>query len=286
MHNKPEDLLTKFNFTKDRKYLLIFDIDGTLRPDTIDALDHRHPKIAPDTARKLGDLNLADNLEIIILTARSYVDLYKSNFPANIVKFCGCGKQIIDNDILRYAREEFAKSYDETVMFIDILRDVLGKTLISAVDFLVTAGDFAMYFHQNDFAESKNRIMEKINFLLENSSRWRIGDFGKEIVFHDTRYRYDKGDAVKDIMDNQDLNIPTHVFMFGDSPADHLAMIGLRKYQKDYPNKRLKVNNIRVGEKVTMDEYIDFSFESYKDTNLFIDLLYQKIIPNQPVIPS
>ena len=145
------DLLAKFLFKDNaldpsRKYFLIFDIDGTLRPDMVEALDHRHPKIAAKTAKQLSELNTVPGLELIILTARSYIDLFRSNFPRNVRKYCGCGRQIIDNDVLTYAREEFARSYDETVIFIDLLKDILGREVGSDIDFLGTPGGFALYF--------------------------------------------------------------------------------------------------------------------------------------------
>ncbi len=275
------DLLAKFLFKDNaldpsRKYFLIFDIDGTLRPDMVEALDHRHPKIAAKTAKQLSELNTVPGLELIILTARSYIDLFRSNFPRNVRKYCGCGRQIIDNDVLTYAREEFARSYDETVIFIDLLKDILGREVVSDIDFLVTPGDFALYFDVEDYAEVKRMTLEKINFLLERSSRWQVSDFGKELIFLDTKYKYDKGDAVWDILDTRDLDaVPTQVFMFGDSLADYQAMKGLRAYQKHYPNKKMKVANISVGPKLNNTaEGIDFRFPSYTETLDFIDKLH------------
>lgn len=260
-----------------RKYFFIFDIDGTLRPDTIDGLDHRHPKIPPQTALQLKDINLEPNCEVVILTARSYADMFKSNFPKDITKYCGCGKQILDNEILRYPRDEFQRSYDETVIFIDILKDILGKALVSKIDFLVAPGDFAIYFNEASFEKSKEEIMEKVNLILENSSRWEFTDHGKELIFIDNKYHYDKGDAVKDIMDNLDLSLPTYVFMFGDSPSDARAMLGLRDYQKDHPHKRLKVANVSVGDSLGDYGSVDFRFESHLDTIGFIEALHGKI---------
>ncbi len=281
MPNSSADLLAKFLFKDNaldpsRKYFLIFDIDGTLRPDMVEALDHRHPKIAAKTAKQLSELNTVPGLEVIILTARSYIDLFRSNFPRNVRKYCGCGRQIIDNDVLTYAREEFARSYDETVIFIDLLKDILGREVVSDIDFLVTPGDFALYFDVEDYAEVKKATLEKINFLLERSSRWQISDFGKELIFLDTKYKYDKGDAVWDILDTKDLDtVPTQVFMFGDSQADYQAMKGLRAYQKHYPNKKMKVANISVGPKLDKtEEGIDFRFPSYTETLDFIDKLH------------
>lgn len=285
MWQKSIDLLEKFSFNEEgnlldpaRKYFLIFDIDGTLRPDQVEALDHRYPKIPAETAKQLSELNKVDNFDVNILTARSYLDLFRSNFPRSIKKYCGCGRQIIENDVLKYAREEFARSYDETVIFIELLEDIIGKELVSCVDFLVTPGDFAMYFDLEDYQEAKIKIMEKVNFLLEKSSRWQVIDFGKEIICIDTKYKYDKGDAVWDILDERELSdLPNHVFMFGDSVADHKAMIGLRNYQKQYPQKKLKVNNVSVGSKLQGYEGVDFAFETYEETIKFIDDLYKRL---------
>ncbi len=284
MHSLSSDLLSKFLFEDgkldpSRKYFLIFDIDGTLRPDMVEALDHRHPKISAKTAKQISELNTVTGIEIIILTARSPIDLFRSNFPRNVRKYSGCGRQIIDNDVLTYARDEFSRSYDETVIFIDLLKDILGREVVSDIDFLVTPGDFALYFDTEDYSKVKQEALAKINFLLEKSNRWQISDFGKELIFLDTKYKYDKGDAIWDILAHQDLgSIATQVFMFGDSPADHQAMKALRAYQKHYPNKKLKVSNVSVGSKLDkVEEAIDYRFPSYTETLDFIDKLHQEL---------
>ena len=41
-----QDLLDKFNLESNSNILLIFDVDGTLRPDTVESLDHRYPKVS------------------------------------------------------------------------------------------------------------------------------------------------------------------------------------------------------------------------------------------------
>lgn len=274
-------LLEKFNKNDldDRKYLLIFDIDGTLRPDEIESLDHRHPRIPPETALQLRDLNALSYIDIIILTARSYIDLFKSNFPKEIIKYCGCGKQILDNEILTYAREDFRRSYDETVIFIELIKDLIGKHLQSKVDYLITPGDFALYFNRDDYKAEKKEIMSKLDLFLAESTRWRISDFGKELIFHDNKYHYDKGNAAKDIMSDLDLETKVvHAFMFGDSAMDYKAMLGLRDYQKQNPSKRLKVNNISVGPKLIEKDLIDFRFDSYNDTIDFIEALHKVFI--------
>ena len=274
-----KELLGKFQLKEDpeRKYFVIFDIDGTLRPDEVEAFDHRHPKIPPETAKQLKELNVHKNIEIVILTARSYIDMFKSNFPKDIIKYCGCGKQILDNEILMYPREEFQKSYDETVILIEILKDIMGKEAVSKIDFLVAPGDFALYFSETDYTETKKYVVEKIDLVLGNSARWRISNNGREIIFVDHKYHYDKGDAAKDIMDTLDLTVPTQVFMFGDSHTDARAMEGLRDYQKDHPDKRLKVCNISIGETLRENEMIDYNFESHEDTIEFINHLYKLI---------
>ncbi len=255
-----------FKIKGDRKYFLIFDIDGTLRPDQVTSLDHRYPRINPETAMKLQELNNHKQVDVVILTARSYVDIFRSNIPKSITKYCGFGKQIIENDILKYAREEFVKAYDETVCFIDIIKDLLGFDLISELDFLTTPGDFAIYFESANYQAKKDRILEIIQMLLRNSSRWSLLDFGKELVFKDNKYKYNKGDAARDIIDKLDFTETTEVCLFGDSEADYAGMLALRQYQSEHPNKRIKIKNFSVGPLLNGKEQIDIALESYKET--------------------
>lgn len=272
-----QDLLAKFDFDKTHKFFLIFDVDGTLRPDTVMALDHRYPRIDPKTAQQLKQLNTHPKFRIAILTARSYVDIFRSNIPNNIIKFCGFGKQIVNNDILRYAREDYARAYDETVMFVDLIKDIIGPVLASELDFLITPGDFSLYFEAEDYQEKKAKIMEIIEIVLFNSRRWQIQDMGKEIIFKDRKYPYDKGDAIFDILSAMDLTNLTQVFFFGDSEADYRAMTALREYQKLNPQKRIKVGNIAVGPALAGKELVTNNFESYKITLNFIDELYKMV---------
>ncbi len=272
-----EDLIAKFDLDTEKKFFLIFDVDGTLRPDEVTALDHRYPRINPETAKQLQKLNAHPKVEIVILTARSYVDLFRSNIPKNITKYCGFGKQIIQNDVLRYAREEFQKGYDETVFFIDIIKDIIGPKLCEDIDFLITPGDFALYFEADKYQEQKERIMRILEIMFMHSLRWTILDFGKELVFKDAKYPYDKGNAAWDILEQINLNDLTHVFLFGDSSADYKAMDALRKYQKTYPNKRLKVSNISVGPLIGNKESVDVNFSSYKETLAFVNELYERV---------
>lgn len=272
-----QDLLAKFDLEKNSKFVLIFDVDGTLRPDEVTALDHRYPKIDPKAAEQLLELNNHERVKIIVLTARSYVDIFRSNLPKNIVKYCGFGKQVVENDAVRYSREDFSKAYDETIFFVDIIKDILGPYLTKDVSFLVTPGDFAIYFESNDFTGQKQSIMNVFEIVFAHSKRWTIMDLGKELIFKDAKYSYDKGDAIWHILDHMNLSELTQVFFFGDSPADYKAMTALRKYQQKYQQKRLKVKNIAVGPGIADLEAVSIKLESYKDTIKFVDKLHEKI---------
>ena len=199
-----QDLLAKFDLESDSQFVLIFDVDGTLRPDEVTALDHRYPKVDPKAAEQLHELNQHDRVRVMILTARSYVDIYRSNLPKDITKYCGFGKQIVDNDSVRYSRAEFQKAYDETIFFIDIIKDILGPHLTRDVSWLVTPGDFAIYFEAHDYEAQKQSIMNVLEIVFAHSTRWQIMDFGKELIFKDAKYPYNKGDAIWDILDTFD----------------------------------------------------------------------------------
>lgn len=271
-----QDLLAKFDLESDSNYLLVFDVDGTLRPDEVTALDHRYPKIDPKAAEQLHELNQLDRVKVIVLTARSYVDIFRSNLPKDITKYCGFGKQIVESDAVRYSRPEFQKAYDETIFFIDIIKDILGPHLMKDVSWLVTPGDFAIYFEAIEYEPQKKSIMNVLEIVFAHSKRWQIMDFGKELIFKDAKYPYNKGDAIWDILDNFDLSQKTQVLLFGDTYADYKAMEALRKYQQKYQQKRLKVTNICVGPILSGQEAVTVELDSYKDTVRLVDLFHQK----------
>jgi hydroxymethylpyrimidine pyrophosphatase-like HAD family hydrolase len=272
-----QDLLNKFNLEKNKRILLIFDVDGTLRPDTVESLDHRYPKVDPTIAKQLMNLNTLDNVSILILTARSPIDLYRSNLPKNIKKYCGFGKQLMEGEHLKYTREDFASADSEIAMFIEILKDIMGPKMTAGIDFLTTPGDFAIYFESQDFQEQKIAVTKILEMVLVNSKRWQILDFGRELIIKDAKYPYTKGDAIFDILNFMDLSVLHQVFFFGDSNDDYKAMVALRQYQQIFPNKRIKVNNICVGPALKGKELVDFEFMSYKDTISFVNSLYAKL---------
>ena len=239
---------------------MIFDVDGTLRPDTVDALDHRYPKVDPNVAQQLMNLNTLDNVTVLILTARSPIDIYRSNLPKNIRKYCGFGKQIMEGENLKYTREDFSQADSEIAMFIELLKDILGPKLTAGIDFLTTPGDFAIYFESQDFKKQKDKVLKILELILINSKRWEILDFGRELIVKDAKYPYTKGDAIFDILNLMDLSQLYQVFFFGDSNDDYAAMNALREYQKLFPHKRIKVNNVCVGDVLVGKENVDFEF--------------------------
>jgi hypothetical protein len=271
-----QDLLDKFKLDKSNNILLIFDVDGTLRPDTVESLDHRYPKVDPNVAQQLMNLNTLDNVTVLILTARSPIDIYRSNLPKNIKKYCGFGKQVMEGENLKYTREDFATADAEIALFVEILKDILGPKLIAGIDFLTTPGDFAIYFESQDFTNQKNEVLKVLKIILKNSKRWDILDFGKELIIKDAKFPYNKGDSIFDILNLMDLSELHQVFFFGDSNDDYKAMTALREYQQIFPQKRIKVNNVCVGPALIGKELVDFEFESYKDTISFVDSLYAK----------
>lgn len=271
-----QDLLDKFNLEKSNNILLIFDVDGTLRPDTVEALDHRYPKVDPGVAKKLMNLNTLDNVTVLVLTARSPIDLYRSNLPKNIKKYCGFGKQVMEGENLKYTRDDFAQADAEIAMFTEIIKDVMGPKLVAGLDFLTTPGDFAIYFESKEFEEQKRSVLQILETIFVNSKRWSILDFGKELIIKDAKFPYTKGDAIFDILNLTDLSELHQVFFFGDSNDDYKAMQALRDYQGIYPNKRIKVNNICVGPALAGKDLVDFEFLTYEDTIAFVNSLYGK----------
>lgn len=271
-----ENLLEKFNEENENHILLIFDVDGTIRPDTVEALDHRYPKVDPIVAKQLMNLNTLDNVTVLILTARSPIDIYRSNLPKNIKKYCGFGKQLMEGENLKYTREDFVTADAEIAMFVELIKDILGPNLTASLDFITTPGDFAIYFESQDYEEQKNDILQIIDKILVNSKRWKLLDYGREIIFKDAKYPYTKGDAIFDILNLMNLSELHQVFFFGDSKDDYAAMQALREYQSLFPQKRMKVTNVCVGESLKGKELVDFEFESYKDTISFVNSLYGK----------
>ncbi len=61
--------------------------------------------------------------------------------------------------------------------------------------------------------------------------------------------------------------------------ADYQAMLGLREYQKTYPQKRLKVANISVGPALVNEEAVTLRFETYRETLKFVNILHEKFFP-------
>ena len=102
-------LLDNFDPSSAKNYVLIFDIDGTLRENNSDSYIH-NDAIDPKIAQVLSELNTFPNVKVVTLSSRPAYAITHSNIPANLDRLCSNGSEHLypfdlEEDVSR-------KSYD------------------------------------------------------------------------------------------------------------------------------------------------------------------------------
>ncbi len=229
-------LLDNFDPSSGKKYILIFDIDGTLRENNsdpytqIDAID---PKIA----RLLSELNSFPNIKVVTLSSRPAYAITHSNIPKDINRLCSNGAEHLypfdlEEDISR-------KSYDLWHP---------KRLLLTALYALVHR------FHANLKSIKTNKERKTSNQLMKFFDEWvNSKKFGiKRIVGHSLEKNKN----------------PDHVFYFGNSKAD---IKGMQVLQELAQKHEFKASTVFIKDPHNIDDpTISDRLSSFTDTHAFL----------------
>jgi hypothetical protein len=97
----------------------------------------------------------------------------------------------------------------------------------------------------------------------DNQNGWLLSDIGdKDIFINNSRFKYDKGFALKRLLEEQKSNINenTNVYVLGDTSSDYKAMEALKEV--NLPQGARKIN-IAVGEQLAGKPAVDVKLSSH-----------------------
>jgi hypothetical protein len=308
LHKNPVQLvLDKIDFNHPtKKYLLIFDLDGTIfrKFDNLYISDfiNNENYFPSQTFKRLVETNqfAEAKLKSVVLTARAMPDIflmnqqnpntrgldYYSSFgyvrhraDPSTGKFHNLYRASALNDLQRAAGSNWDSLYRQLNL---IFFTFQGITLV---------GDetgFYIRFLESDSAEKREQVLIKIRRIFENAN-WAIKkinpwisenekpfDFeefwSKDrnlVVFNNKTFAIQKDFGIDFIAEQEKINKNTKIFYFGDSSTDLVAM---KKLEEKFPNQ---VTNISIGPDIC-DSSIHYTFDDPTLTQVFIKRLHAK----------
>jgi histidinol phosphatase-like enzyme len=308
LHKNPVQLvLNKINFNHPtKKYLLIFDLDGTIfrKFDNLYISDfiNNENYFPSQTFKRLVETNqfAEAKLKSVVLTARAMPDIflmnqqnpntrgldYYSSFgyvrhkaDPSTGKFHNLYRASALNDLQRAAGSNWDSLYRQLNLIFFMFQ---GITLV---------GDetgFYIRFLKSDSAEKREQVLSQIRRIFDNAN-WAIKlrnpwisenekpfdfeEFWSQdrnlVVFNNKTFAIQKDFGIDFIAEQEKIDKDTQIFYFGDSSSDLVAM---KKLKEQFPNQ---VTNIRIGSDIP-DSSIHYTFDDPTSTQDFIKRLHAK----------
>jgi trehalose-6-phosphatase len=248
-----------------RNHFYIFDIDGTLKQEESNCLTHAVPDIDKQVREDLIALSRKPGNTVCMLTARCKEQILQSNIPyIEIPVITGYGRELVNN-----GRNEVLVGSEflaETNKLVNHLHTLLKNQGVSQDQYQITqyAGSVDIRFTQNNFTQPKGRMMRALRVLMgDNQNDWLLSDIGgRDIFINNSRFKYDKGFALKRLLEEQKSNINenTNVYVLGDTSSDYKAMEALKEV--NLPQGARKIN-IAVGEQLAGKPAVDVKLSSH-----------------------
>jgi hypothetical protein len=248
-----------------RNHLYIFDIDETLKQEELNCLTHAVPNIDNQVREDLIKLSKKPGNTVLMLTSRCKEELQESNVPhEEIPVITGYGREVLNGNTHKILVGE--ELLADTNKFVQHLHTLLKNQGITEDQYLMRqyAGSIYIQFRENDFTQAKVQTMRALRVLMgDSSSDWSVADSGSRyIFFNNSRFNYDKGIALKKLLNEQSINIntKTNIYVLGDTSSDYKAMEALKEV--DLPEGAKKIN-IAVGKQLTGKPAVDIELKSY-----------------------
>lgn len=297
-------LLDSIDLKSSKKYLLVFDIDGTLMqsfPNDMVFDIERAGKTPRAVIQKLDEINekYSDKLKAVCLTARNLQDFslirsfnqipiygafgyakvtkedgYQPHFEKHLQGFLdilGCGN---------YGSPEFGTS----VLAMQYLQRFLEPFEIQPlIDYTVDPNAVCLKLRKStiDYKDDiKGLVLDVLRKTpttvgLEPDEHWTCTESvdGSYLIFNNGKIAFDKANGMKFILDEEKIDKDTTVIIFGDSGTDLKAMQeAKRKLGKD------RAINVAVGTQLAKDKDVDFIFRDHIDTRRFVGRLADRLV--------
>jgi hypothetical protein len=237
--NETEILFGRLNSVKPK--ILIFDIDGTLRPLEAGSAGHITPNLDPELIDDLKELKEDTRYQIYFVTTRPESEIRKSNvLEAGIPVFCENGRvkinargqtektvQDLDPE-LSTATESMKKSIEQYIKVnypaSNVQESSTDESLIT--DMFTLPGSICFGIKANDYTGLKQSLLEDFNNFTSADRDWEVKEYGRFIELRHKRFNADKFRPVAQILMDNHVNGTAKkedVYIFGDQKVEYEA---------------------------------------------------------------
>ena len=238
--NETEILFGRLNSVKPK--ILIFDIDGTLRPLEAGSAGHITPSLDENLIADLKKVKDDTRYQIYFVTTRPESEIRKSNvLKAGITVFCENGRvkinaqgqtektvQDLDPE-LSTATEGMKKSIEQYIKVnypaSNVQESSTKESLIT--DMFTLPGSVCFGIKADDYTGMKQSLLEDFNNFTSADRDWEVKEYGRFIELRHKRFNADKFRPVAQIlMDNHAANGTAKkedVYIFGDQKVEYEA---------------------------------------------------------------
>ena len=262
--NETEKLFDRLNSAKPK--ILIFDIDGTLRPLEAGSAGHITPSLDENLIADLKKVKDDTRYQIYFVTTRPESEIRKSNvLEAGIPVFCENGRvkinaqgqtektvQDLDPDLSK-ATESMQKSIEEYVRTNYLApnnQESSGEKAESLItDIFTLPGSVCFGIKANDFTGMKQSLLEDLNNFTSNRD-WEVKEYGRFIELRHKRFNADKFRPVAQILMDNHVNGTARkedVYIFGDQKVEYEATRAMDNVNH-HPSSFVLVGNAVSGE--------------------------------------
>ena len=238
--NETAKLFDRLNSAKPK--ILIFDIDGTLRPSEAGSAGHITPNLDENLIADLKKVKDDTRYQIYFVTTRPESEIRKSNvLRAGIPVFCENGRvkiniqgqtektvQDLDPE-LSTATEGMKKSIKQYIKVncpaSNVQESSTKESLIT--DMFTLPGSVCFGIKADDYTGMKQSLLEDFNNFTSADRDWEVKEYGRFIELRHKRFNADKFKPLAQIlMDNHAANGTAKredVYIFGDQKVEYEA---------------------------------------------------------------
>jgi hypothetical protein len=282
-----EDLLGKIDLNSGRKYLLAFDIDGTLMdafPNEMMFDIWREGK-SPDAAIKvLTDINALDDprLRSVCLTARCNEDFRLIPSFDDMPVYGNFGylkthNQVSAKDFHEDRTELMPELLENHMNHMNLVEILHHAGIQQNTDLVYDPNSFYLKLRDHNIHHKEKIIEVALSILNRHGNQWSHLESpdGRLIIFNNDEKPFDKAKGVRHLINREQVDNDTTLVIFGDTGTDLKAMQEAKRVLGED-----RVINVAVGSKLAAEDAVDTVLRDHIDTRRFIGRLYKKLQTN------
>jgi len=278
-----DNLIKKIDLKSGKKYLLAFDIDGTLMGAFPNEMmfdiwrEGKSPDGSIETLTKINSLKLPQ-LRSVCLTARCNDDFclvpafddmpVYGNFGYLKTHSINSSKEF-HQDRSAIQEELFKNYFNHMVLIPTLSRFGIQQN----TDIVYDPNSFYLKLRNHNIKIKNIIIKITLGILNQGGENWTSDESpdGTLIIFSNSDKPFDKAKGIQHLIKRENIDKDTTLVIFGDSGTDLLAMQEAKKQLG-----KNQVINVAVGPKLASERAVDIVFRDFNDTGKFIRRLYDK----------